>query len=204
MVVPFAAGGPMDMVGRIMAPRLSEQLGQQVIIENVGGGGGMIGTARVAKAAPDGYQFVLGNVGTHAVSQSLYEESALQRRRRFRAGRADRRPVAGAGHAQGPARRQSAGVHRPRESEPGRRCSSARPAPARQRISAACCSTPRSASTSRTSPIAAAAPAMQDMIAGRIDYICIDTPSVISQIESGEIKAMAVLVRAAARRACRR
>jgi tripartite-type tricarboxylate transporter receptor subunit TctC len=71
MVVPFAAGGPMDVVGRIMATSLSEQLGQQVIVENVGGGGGMTGATRVAKAAPDGSQFVLGNVGTHAVSQSL-------------------------------------------------------------------------------------------------------------------------------------
>src|SRR6266851_543658 len=71
MVVPFAAGGPMDTVGRILSPRLSELLAQQVIIENVGGGGGTIGTARVAKAPPDGYQFVLGNVGTHAVSQTV-------------------------------------------------------------------------------------------------------------------------------------
>src|SRR3954454_12818754 len=71
MVVPFAAGGPMDVVGRIMATGLGEQLGQQIIVENVGGGGGMTGSARVAKAAPDGYQFGLGNVGTHAVSQSL-------------------------------------------------------------------------------------------------------------------------------------
>jgi tripartite-type tricarboxylate transporter receptor subunit TctC len=73
MVVPFAAGGPMDTVGRILSPRLSELLAQQVIIENVGGGGGTIGSARVAKAPPDGYQFVLGNVGTHAVSQTLFK-----------------------------------------------------------------------------------------------------------------------------------
>ena len=65
MVVPFAAGGPMDTVGRIMAAALSDTLGQSVIVENVGGGGGMTGSARVAKAAPDGSQFVLGNVGTH-------------------------------------------------------------------------------------------------------------------------------------------
>src|SRR5712692_6873032 len=71
MVVPFAAGGPMDTVGRILSPRLSDLLAHQVIIENVGGGGGTIGSARVAKAPPDGYQFVLGNVGTHAVSQTV-------------------------------------------------------------------------------------------------------------------------------------
>ena len=54
MVVPFAAGGPMDVVGRIMAASLSEQFGQQIVVENVGGGGGMTGASRVAKAAPDG------------------------------------------------------------------------------------------------------------------------------------------------------
>src|SRR6266513_3154749 len=67
MVVPFAAGGPADTVGRILASSLSELLGQQVIIENVGGSG------RMAKAAPDGYQFVLGNVGTHAANQTFYK-----------------------------------------------------------------------------------------------------------------------------------
>src|SRR5581483_3486544 len=74
MVVPFAAGGPMDTVGRIMAQGLTERLGQNVIVENVGGGGGMTGAARVAKAQPDGYQFGLGNVGTHAVSQTLVKD----------------------------------------------------------------------------------------------------------------------------------
>jgi len=64
LVVPFAAGGPNDVVARILAPRLSEILGQSVIIENVAGAGGMTGALRVARAAPDGYQFVLGNSGT--------------------------------------------------------------------------------------------------------------------------------------------
>jgi tripartite-type tricarboxylate transporter receptor subunit TctC len=71
MVVPFAAGGPADTVGRILAPHLSELLGQQVVIENIGGAGGMAGASRVAKAAPEGYQFVLGNVGTHAATEIL-------------------------------------------------------------------------------------------------------------------------------------
>src|SRR5207244_8998555 len=68
-----SAGGPADTVGRILAPRLSELLGQQVIIENVGGSGGMTGSSRVARAPPDGYQFVLGNVGTHAANQTFYK-----------------------------------------------------------------------------------------------------------------------------------
>ncbi|MEN3385218.1 MAG: hypothetical protein V7608_5262, partial [Hyphomicrobiales bacterium] len=64
MIVPYAAGGPVDTVGRIMAQGLSEVLGQQVIVENVGGAGGMTGAARVAKAVPDGYTVLLGGSAT--------------------------------------------------------------------------------------------------------------------------------------------
>jgi tripartite-type tricarboxylate transporter receptor subunit TctC len=74
MVIPFAVGGSSDVAGRIIASRVSEILGQQIVVENVGGAGGMIGTSRVAKAAPDGYQFVLGSVGTHAQNQTLYKK----------------------------------------------------------------------------------------------------------------------------------
>src|SRR6478736_589311 len=64
MIVPYAAGGPVDTVGRIMAQGLSEALGQQVIVENIGGAGGMTGANRVAKAVPDGYTFLLGGSAT--------------------------------------------------------------------------------------------------------------------------------------------
>jgi tripartite-type tricarboxylate transporter receptor subunit TctC len=74
MVLPFAAGGPNDTVVRIVAVRMSEILGQQVVIENVVGAGGMVGGDRVARAAPDGYQFVAGSVGTHAQNQTLYKK----------------------------------------------------------------------------------------------------------------------------------
>src|SRR6476646_423674 len=78
MVIPFAAGGPTDVLGRVMAQRISEILGQQVIVENVGGAGGMTGSKRVADAAPDGYAFVLGTVGTHAQSQTMYKKPLYQ------------------------------------------------------------------------------------------------------------------------------
>jgi tripartite-type tricarboxylate transporter receptor subunit TctC len=74
MIIPFAAGGPTDVLGRIMAQRMSEILGQQVVVENVGGAGGMTGSRRVADAQPDGYTFVLGTVGTHAQSQTMYKK----------------------------------------------------------------------------------------------------------------------------------
>ena len=74
MIIPFAAGGPTDVLGRVMAHRMGEILGQQVVVENVGGAGGMTGSKRVVDAAPDGYTFVLGTVGTHAQSQTMYKK----------------------------------------------------------------------------------------------------------------------------------
>ena len=73
MVVTFAAGGTADPIGRVLAAGLSQVLGQQVIVENVGGAGGMTGASRVARATPDGYQFVFGTTGTFAHSQTLYK-----------------------------------------------------------------------------------------------------------------------------------
>jgi tripartite-type tricarboxylate transporter receptor subunit TctC len=73
MVVPFAAGSSSDTAGRILAVGLSEALGQQVVIENIGGGGGMTGTARVAKAPPDGYQFVFASVDSMAIVPTMHK-----------------------------------------------------------------------------------------------------------------------------------
>src|SRR5262245_41685525 len=70
MVVPGAAGGSLDLAGRILAARLSERWGRQVIVENVGGAP-TTGANRVAKAPPDGYQFTLGSAGPHALAQTL-------------------------------------------------------------------------------------------------------------------------------------
>jgi tripartite-type tricarboxylate transporter receptor subunit TctC len=74
MVVPFAAGGVFDVIGRILATRMSEILGQQVIVENTTGAAGIIGVKRVASAAPDGYTFLLGSIGTHAYNQTIYKK----------------------------------------------------------------------------------------------------------------------------------
>ncbi len=73
LVVPYAAGGSVDGNGRTMAQRIGEILGQQVVVENVGGAGGMTGSLRVSRAAPDGYSFVIGNLGSHGVNQTLYK-----------------------------------------------------------------------------------------------------------------------------------
>ncbi len=68
LVVPFAAGGSTDVVARLIAQKMSEGLGQQVVVENVAGAGGNVGAARITKAEPDGYQILMGTVATHALN----------------------------------------------------------------------------------------------------------------------------------------
>ena len=79
IVVPFVAGGGVDVVARIIAPRLSEELGQSVIIENRGGAGGMLGAAAVAQSPPDGYTLLLGTASTHGTIRASIPSSATTR-----------------------------------------------------------------------------------------------------------------------------
>src|SRR5262245_9054732 len=72
LIVPFPAGGGTDAMARIIADKLSGALGQQIVVDNRGGGGGLIGTRAVAKAAPDGYTLLLGHTGTLGINPSLY------------------------------------------------------------------------------------------------------------------------------------
>ena len=80
MIVPFAAGGPTDVVARLVSEQMSKTLGQPIIIENVVGAGGTTGATRAARAANDGYTIIMGHVGTHAASVSLYPKLAYDPR----------------------------------------------------------------------------------------------------------------------------
>src|SRR6266545_2870346 len=83
IIVPFAPGGASDFVGRIMQPRLSELLGQQIVIENRGGAAGTIGTEVAARSAPDGYTLFLGNVGTVAINPAVFTNLSINNLRDF-------------------------------------------------------------------------------------------------------------------------
>jgi tripartite-type tricarboxylate transporter receptor subunit TctC len=74
MVIPFSAGGPTDIVGRIMAARMGELLGQQFVVENRTGAGGNIGADAVSKSAADGYTLLMATVSTHAINPGLYKK----------------------------------------------------------------------------------------------------------------------------------
>ena len=194
MVVPFAAGSSSDIVGRIIAPRLSELLGQQVIVENVGGAGGMTGANRVAKAAPDGYQFVLGTGGTHATNQALHS-----------------RPLYNAGTDFAPVAlvveqtiilvaRPSLPVSNLQEfgafakANPGKMQYGSPGAGSAPHLSCALLNTLLGIDATHV-PYRGAPPAIQDLIAGRIDYACFSGTAAIPHIESHALKALAILTK---------
>ncbi len=78
MVVPFAPGGASDFAGRIIGPKLSDELGEQVVVDNRGGAAGNIGVELAAHANPDGYTILLGNVGTMAINPSIYPDFQIR------------------------------------------------------------------------------------------------------------------------------
>ena len=83
VVVPFPAGGPSDVVARIVTEHMGRTLGQSVIVENIAGAGGTTGASRVARAAPDGYTLLMGNLGTQAASVGLYPKLSYDPRTDF-------------------------------------------------------------------------------------------------------------------------
>jgi len=194
MVIPFAAGGPQDGIGRIVAQGMTEVLGQQVIVENVTGAGGMTGSDRVAKAEPDGYQFVLGSVGTHAQNQTLYKHPAYNAATDFA-------PVALI--AETPIVlivRKDLAVNNLREfiayAKANQEKMSYGSAGAGSATHLACVVVNSVIGTDITHiPYRGTGPAMQDLLGGRIDFLCDLVNTAKPQIEGGTVKPIAIMTK---------
>jgi tripartite-type tricarboxylate transporter receptor subunit TctC len=194
IVIPFAAGGPQDGIGRIVALRMSEVLGQQVIVDNVAGAGGMTGSDRVAKAEPDGYQFVLGSVGTHAQNQTLYKHPAYNAATDFA-------PVALI--AETPIVlivRKDLPVNNLKEFIAYAKANQAKmsygSAGAGSATHLACVVVNSVIGTDITHiPYRGTGPAMQDLLGGRIDFICDILNTAKPQIDGGTVKAIAMMTK---------
>ena len=194
LVVTFAAGSGDDVLARILSPRLSELLGQQIIVENVGGAGGMTGVARVAKARPDGYQFVLGGTGTFAANQTLYKHPLYNAATDFA-------PVVLI--AEQPlllTARQDLPVDNLQQFIAYAKMNEAKLQYASGGVGSAthlgCVLLNSAIGVNATHiPYRAAAMALQDLIAGRMDYLCPIASTAIGQIEAHQIKALATLAK---------
>jgi tripartite-type tricarboxylate transporter receptor subunit TctC len=194
MVIPFAPGGAVDVMGRILAPRLSEVLGQQVIIENVAGAGGMSGAYRVAKAAPDGYEVVLGSVGTHAQSQSLYKKPLYNAATDFApVALIAELPLVMVARNSLPADNLQEFITYARANQAKMQFGSAGTGSA-DHLGCVLLNAAIGINVTHV-PYRGGQPAMQDLIAGRIDYVCNIITTALPEIEGKLVKPLAITTR---------
>jgi tripartite-type tricarboxylate transporter receptor subunit TctC len=192
MVVPFAAGGPTDVVGRIVADRLSDVLGQQVIVENVGGAGGMTGAQRVALASPDGYQALLGTVGTQAYNQTLYKKPLYNAVDDFTpVVLIAEQPLVLVVPKDFPADSLKSFTAYVKDNAAELSFGSGGSGSATH-LGCVLLNTAIGANVQHV-PYRGSAPAMQDLIAGRINYLCDAVSTALAHIKSGAVKPIAVL-----------
>ncbi|RWC47698.1 MAG: tripartite tricarboxylate transporter substrate binding protein BugD [Mesorhizobium sp.] len=190
VVVPFAAGGPTDTVTRLVAEAMSKDLGQQVIVENVGGAGGTLGAGRVANAEPDGYTLLLHHIGM-ATSATLYRKLAYDTLNAFEyvglvtevpmtiVGRKDLEPTDLKGLVDyAKANKDSITVANAGIGAASHLCGM---------LFMSAIKTPLV-----TVPYKGTGPAMTDLLGGQVDIMCDQTTNTTKQIQGGTIKAYAV------------
>lgn len=194
MVIPFAAGGPQDTIGRILGQRMGELLGQNVVIENVGGAGGMTGSKRVADAKPDGYTMILGSVGTHAQNQTLYKHPLYNVLTDFTpVAFIAETPIAIIARPDLPVNNFKEFIAYSKANQDKMQYGSAGAGSATH---LACVVLNSAMGTKMTHvPYKGTGPAMQDLIAGRIDYLCDIIATAKAQIDGGKVKGIAMMTK---------
>jgi putative tricarboxylic transport membrane protein len=191
VVVPFPAGGPSDVVARIVTEQMGKLLGQSLIIENIGGAGGTLGSAHVAAAKPDGYTLLAGSMGSHVAAPVLTPNIKYDSARDFE-------PIGFTAHA--PAvivARKDFSAKDLREFVAYLKANGEGVKQAHGGIGASshmACLLFTSAGGVQPSLVAyrGTGPALNDLIGGHVDFFCEQVVSVASQIAAGTIKAYAV------------
>jgi tripartite-type tricarboxylate transporter receptor subunit TctC len=192
MVVPFAAGGPMDSLARILQPTLGETIGQPIIIENVPGGGGVTGSMRVSQAAADSHLFALASIGTHAISHSMHSKPMYHPANDFQ-------PVAFIADAPlmlmtkkdlPPNNLQEFMAYT--KANHGKMTFSSGGTGTSSHVSCVMLNQLIGVNVTHV-PYRGGGPAFQDVIAGRIDYICNYVSIGAPAVKAGQVKALATL-----------
>jgi tripartite-type tricarboxylate transporter receptor subunit TctC len=194
MVVPFAAGGPQDTIGRVVAQHMGDVLGQQVVVENVGGAGGSTGSLRVAKAAPDGYTSVLGSVGTHAQNQTLYKRPPYDSANDFApVAFIATTPIALIVRKDLPVNNLQEFIAYARKNQDKMSFGSAGAGSATH-LGCVVLNTAIGVKITHV-PYRGTGPAMQDLQGGRIDYLCEIINTAKPQIDAGTVKGIAIMTK---------
>lgn len=191
LVVPFAAGGPNDVMSRIVAEHMRKHLGQPVIVENVAGAGGTLGSARVSRAQPDGYTLLSGHVGTHGAAPSLYPKLPYDPQKSFvPVGLVAETPMLLAVRKGFPAASVPDFVKLAREKGSGITSGHAG-AGSLSHISCLLLNAQIGAKPTEV-PYRGSAPAMVDILAGRVDYMCALLVDVLPQVGADNMTFLAV------------
>jgi tripartite-type tricarboxylate transporter receptor subunit TctC len=192
LVVPFAAGGGVDVSARVQAQRMGELLGQSMVVENVGAAAGMAGGARVAKAAPDGYTLLIGNSGTHAFNQSLYKKPLYNAVADFEpVGLATESPRILIARKDLPANTLAQFIAYVKANEATAQFGSAGVG-AGTHLPCVLFNLAIGANPTHV-PYRGEGPVMQDLVGGRIDYMCATIQTGAAQVKQGAVKGIAVM-----------
>ena len=191
VVVPFPAGGPSDVVARIVAEHMGKVLGQTMVIENVGGAGGTIGSARVASAAPDGYTLLAGSMGSHVAAPVLTPNVKYDSQRDFDpVGPTADAPAVIVARKDFPADNLREFVAYLKQN--GANVKQAHGGIGSSSHMACMLFAAEAGVTPNLVAYRGTGPAMNDLIGGHVDFLCEQAVSVTGQITSGAVKAFAM------------
>ena len=191
VVVPYAAGGNTDVVGRIVAEHMSKVLGQQLVIENVAGAGGTTGSARAAKAEPNGYTLLVGQMGTHAASVGLYPKLAYDPVNDFEhISQLSDTPIAVLVRKDFPAKTLSELISMVK-ADPNKFNNGHGGVGSTSHVS---CMFFTSLIGARSPMVAyqGSGPALNDIVSGQYDFLCDQNPHLVPQVRQGNIRALAL------------
>jgi tripartite-type tricarboxylate transporter receptor subunit TctC len=191
MIVPFAAGGPTDIVARIVGEHMSKTLGQQIVVENVAGAGGTTGITRAAQSKNDGYTIMMGHMGTHGAAPALYANLKYDPTKDFEPiGMAAGTPILIVGKKNFPAKDL-------KEMMAYLKANPDKVNQAHAGIGAVshmtCILFNSQLGIKPTAvPYSGTGPALNDLVSGQVDYMCDQIVNLVQQIKAGSIKAYAI------------
>jgi tripartite-type tricarboxylate transporter receptor subunit TctC len=191
MIVPYPAGGPSDVVARIVADGMSKRLGETIVIENIGGAGGTIGTARAAAAAPDGYTLLGASMGSHVAAPAFYPSLRYDSSKDFEPiGLTAHAPAAIVARKDFPAKDLKEFIAYVRQN--GDKVKQAHGGIGASSHMACLLFTSELGLNPRLIAYRGTGPALNDLLGGHVDFFCEQVVSVAAAVKSGTIKAYAV------------
>jgi tripartite-type tricarboxylate transporter receptor subunit TctC len=191
IIVPFAAGGPTDIIARISAEYYSKTLGQQFVVENVAGAGGTTGITRGAQAKPDGYTIMMGHMGTHGAAPALYANLKYDPAKDFEPiGLVAGTPILIVARKDFPAANLKEFIVKVKD--PATKVKQAHAGVGSVSFTTCTLFTSQLGAKNIVAAYRGTGPALNDLVGGQVDYMCDQIVNLVEQVKGGSIKAYAI------------